>query len=189
MHVHLQPDFLEFWRDSDTKPTLEPIGTRGADQRACQKPTKHNSNPQLLLPQTKHCQKMFGITRSIATPLRRATLAFAPAAIATACARTMASKTLFVGNLTWTARSEDLATLFGEYGDVHSVRIMTDRDTGRSRGFGFIEMAEEAAEKAVAELDGKDFRGRDLRVCANLPTHRIFCNFLTVPCLPLTLTG
>ncbi|KAJ3288478.1 hypothetical protein HK104_008153 [Borealophlyctis nickersoniae] len=106
---------------------------------------------------------MFGISR---TPLGLARLAATttPRSVLLSQVRGMASKTLFVGNLSWTARTDDLAALFSPFGEVKSIRIMTDRETGRSRGFGFVEMEEEAALKAANELNGTDFRGRDLRV-------------------------
>ncbi|KAJ3042790.1 hypothetical protein HDV00_006609 [Rhizophlyctis rosea] len=102
----------------------------------------------------------------LATPLRRTgtTSSLLPA-FSVASARFMASKTLFIGNLSWSARHDDLRRLFEAYGQLESVRLMTERDTGRSRGFGFITFTEEAhADKAKTELDGKDFHGRPLRV-------------------------
>ena len=102
----------------------------------------------------------------IANPLRRTgTAAVAFPALAAASARFMASKTVFVGNLSWSARHDDLRRLFEAYGPLENVRLMTERETGRSRGFGFVTFAEEAnADKALKELDGKDFHGRPLRV-------------------------
>ncbi|KAJ3053272.1 hypothetical protein HK097_004664 [Rhizophlyctis rosea] len=102
----------------------------------------------------------------IANPLRRAgTAAVAFPAVAAASARFMASKTVFVGNLSWSARHDDLRRLFEAYGPLESVRLMTERETGRSRGFGFVTFAEDTnADKAMQELDGKDFHGRPLRV-------------------------
>ena len=73
-------------------------------------------------------------------------------------------KKIYVGNLAWSATEAELRDLFSPYGTVHSVAVITDRDTGRSRGFGFIEMDEDGAKKAIAELDGRDLGGRDLRV-------------------------
>lgn len=74
-------------------------------------------------------------------------------------------KKLYIGNLPWSATEDELRALFGEFGSVESVAIITDRETGRSRGFGFIEIASaEGALKAVAQLDGRDFGGRALRV-------------------------
>ena len=72
---------------------------------------------------------------------------------------------IYVGNLPFTANDADLRTLFAEYGDVTSASVITDRDTGRSRGFGFVELADEAlADKAIGDLDGKDWDGRRLTV-------------------------
>lgn len=71
-------------------------------------------------------------------------------------------KKLYIGNISWQAKEEDLQELFSQYGQVESVRIITDRETGRSRGFGFVEM--ENAERAMAELNGADLLGRSLRV-------------------------
>ena len=74
------------------------------------------------------------------------------------------SKKLYVGNLSFQTMESDLDALFAEFGDVESVRIITDRDTGRSRGFGFVEMSEEAADKAIDALNGKEVDGRALTV-------------------------
>ena len=74
-------------------------------------------------------------------------------------------KKLYVGNLSYDADQGSLETLFSEYGTVESVSIITDRDTGRSKGFGFIEMASDAeAQAAIAGLDGKDQEGRAIKV-------------------------
>ena len=74
-------------------------------------------------------------------------------------------KNLFVGNLPFDASEDALRDLFNPFGEVQQVRIMTDRDTGKSRGFAFVEMAQaDDAEKAVAALSGKDFGGRALTV-------------------------
>ena len=74
------------------------------------------------------------------------------------------SKTLYVGNILYTTTEEDLRNTFGEHGEVLSVRIITDRETGRSRGFGFVEMDDSAAAAATEALDGTDLGGRTLRV-------------------------
>ncbi|WP_303907246.1 RNA recognition motif domain-containing protein [Thiohalomonas denitrificans] len=71
---------------------------------------------------------------------------------------------VFVGNLNFKAKPEDLRVLFAQYGDVHSVRIMTDRATRRPRGFAFVEMDKKGARKAISALDGQEFLGRKLRV-------------------------
>ena len=72
--------------------------------------------------------------------------------------------TIFVGNLAFKANQSELEQLFSRYGTVHSVRIMKDRTTRRPRGFAFIEMDANHAPRAIKELDGKEFLGRNLRV-------------------------
>lgn len=72
--------------------------------------------------------------------------------------------TLYVGNLPWNTTAEELGEFFGEYGQIESSRIITDRETGRSRGFGFIEADEADAARIAEELNGKDFGGRPLTV-------------------------
>ncbi len=72
-------------------------------------------------------------------------------------------KTIYVGNINYDANAEELKDLFSQYGEVLSAKIINDRETGRSKGFGFIEM-ESGAETAIEELDGKEFQGRRLRV-------------------------
>ena len=72
---------------------------------------------------------------------------------------------LFVGNLSFQTTSADLEALFGEVGTCESASVVTDRDTGRSRGFGFVEMASNVeAQKAIAALNGRDVQGRQLNV-------------------------
>ena len=72
---------------------------------------------------------------------------------------------LFVGNLPWSVGDAELEEVFREFGEVQSARVITDRDTGRSRGFGFVEMSsQEEGEKAIAEFNGKDFDGRQIKV-------------------------
>ncbi|MED5262408.1 MAG: RNA-binding protein [Myxococcota bacterium] len=73
-------------------------------------------------------------------------------------------KKIYVGNLPWSASEDEVREYFAGIGEVHSVAVITDRETGRSRGFGFIEMDDADAAKAIAELDGKDMGGRPLRV-------------------------
>lgn len=74
------------------------------------------------------------------------------------------SKKIYVGNLPFRATEEELTSLFEQVGAVESVSIITDRDTGRSKGFGFVSMNDDDAEKAIAALNGKDFAGRALTV-------------------------
>ena len=71
---------------------------------------------------------------------------------------------IYVGNLTFNTTSQDLEELFGEYGSVESAAVINDRETGRSRGFGFVEMENAAGAKAIEELNGKDVDGRSLKV-------------------------
>ncbi len=72
---------------------------------------------------------------------------------------------IYVGNISFNSSEQDLKDLFGEFGEVTSVKIISDRETGRSKGFGFIEMAEEGSgDKAIEALDGKEVGGRNLRV-------------------------
>jgi RNA recognition motif-containing protein len=72
-------------------------------------------------------------------------------------------KKLYVGNLSFETTETDLKELFERSGSVETVRIITDRDTGRSKGFGFVEM-QDGGDKAIAENNGKDFKGRSLTV-------------------------
>lgn len=72
---------------------------------------------------------------------------------------------IFVGNLPFTATEGDLRQLFSEYGTVESAAVITDRDTGRSRGFGFVELASDArSADALRDLDGSDLNGRNIKV-------------------------
>jgi RNA recognition motif-containing protein len=73
-------------------------------------------------------------------------------------------KNLFVGNLPWSVDDQTLENLFGEYGDVHSAKVILDRDTGRSRGFGFVEMEDEGANAAINALNESEVDGRNIRV-------------------------
>jgi RNA recognition motif-containing protein len=76
----------------------------------------------------------------------------------------MSTKRLYVGNLPFEATADEIRTAFEAYGTVHEVSLVTDRDTGRPRGFGFVEMDTEAANAAIEGLNNKDFGGRDLTV-------------------------
>jgi RNA recognition motif-containing protein len=73
-------------------------------------------------------------------------------------------KKLYVGNLPWSVDDGELESMFSAMGTVHSARVITDRESGRSRGFGFVELDDESASKAVEELNGSDVGGRPLRV-------------------------
>ena len=73
-------------------------------------------------------------------------------------------KKIYVGNLPWSATEAELRELFSSVGTVHSAAVITDRDTGRSRGFGFIEMDDSDAEQAISQLDGREMDSRPLRV-------------------------
>jgi len=75
------------------------------------------------------------------------------------------TQNVYVGNLSYDTTEEKLRTLFGEYGEVESVRLITDRDTGRSKGFAFVEMSTEgAAQEAITALNGQEVDGREIRV-------------------------
>jgi RNA recognition motif-containing protein len=71
---------------------------------------------------------------------------------------------LYVGNLSFDTTEDSLRALFSGYGAVESVKLMSDRDSGRPRGFGFVEMSSTDASTAMQALNGKDFEGRTLRV-------------------------
>jgi RNA recognition motif-containing protein len=73
-------------------------------------------------------------------------------------------KKIYVGNLSWGTTDRDLETLFSAHGDVRSATVITDRDTGRSRGFGFVEMEDQAANEAINALNDKEVDGRRLKV-------------------------
>jgi RNA recognition motif-containing protein len=74
------------------------------------------------------------------------------------------SKRLYVGNLPFDATTEAVRAAFEAHGAVHDVSLITDRDTGRAKGFGFVEMDEDGAKAAIEGLDSKDFGGRDITV-------------------------
>ena len=73
-------------------------------------------------------------------------------------------KKIYVGNLPWSADESGLRDLFSSVGEVHSAAVVSDRETGRSRGFGFIEMDDSDADKAISELNGREMDGRQLRI-------------------------
>jgi RNA recognition motif-containing protein len=75
------------------------------------------------------------------------------------------STNIYVGNLAFSTDSDQLRDLFAEYGEVSSAQVIADRDTGRSRGFGFVEMpSSDEAQKAIAETNGATLDGRQLKV-------------------------
>src|SRR5258706_16356004 len=74
-------------------------------------------------------------------------------------------KNIFVGNLSFNATEDAVRSMFEQYGTVDRVSIVTDRDTGRAKGFGFVEMSVDAeGDRAISSLNGKDFDGRNLTV-------------------------
>jgi len=75
------------------------------------------------------------------------------------------SKKLFVGGLAWATSDDGLRTAFEQFGDVTDAKVITDRETGRSRGFGFVTFAEGGdADRAIQEMDGKELDGRSVNV-------------------------
>jgi cold-inducible RNA-binding protein len=74
------------------------------------------------------------------------------------------SKKIYVGNLSFRTTEDELAELFQQIGPIESATIITDRDTGRSKGFGFVSMSDEDADKAIEAYNGKDLGGRALTV-------------------------
>jgi RNA recognition motif-containing protein len=74
------------------------------------------------------------------------------------------SKSIYVGNLPFSANESEVTEMFSSHGNVLNVSLPTDRETGRPRGFGFVEMEDGDALKAIEALDGTNFGGRDLRV-------------------------
>ncbi len=74
------------------------------------------------------------------------------------------SKKLYVGNLSFSSSEDEIRDHFAAYGEVLSVNLITDRETGRLRGFGFVEMDDEGAKAAIQALDGKELGGRTLKV-------------------------
>jgi RNA recognition motif-containing protein len=73
-------------------------------------------------------------------------------------------KTIYVGNLPYNAGEAEIRELFGQHGTVHSVKLINDRETGKPRGFAFVEMDPDTADAAIKALNGADFGGRSLRV-------------------------
>ena len=85
------------------------------------------------------------------------------------------SLSIYVGNLPFSADQDTLQSLFAPFGEVLSAKIVTDRDTGRPRGFAFVEMGADDARKAISSLDGTEFEGRNLRIneAADKPQNRV----------------
>jgi RNA recognition motif-containing protein len=71
---------------------------------------------------------------------------------------------IYVGNLPYIAQESDIREIFEEYGEVHSVKLISDRETGRLKGFGFVDMDQKGGHKAIEELDGAEFGDRNLKV-------------------------
>ena len=77
---------------------------------------------------------------------------------------------IYVSNLSFNVHDEDLKSYFADYGEVSSAKVINDKETGRSRGFGFVEMSDDAAaQKAIAELDGATVDGRSIKVSVAKP--------------------
>jgi RNA recognition motif-containing protein len=74
------------------------------------------------------------------------------------------AKKIYIGNLSFNSTESEILSLFEQYGTVHTLNLITDRDSGRFRGFGFVEMDEAEANRAISELDGTEVGGRNLRV-------------------------
>lgn len=80
---------------------------------------------------------------------------------------------IYVGNLAYKTTDDDLRTLFSAHGEVTSARVVTDRVSGQSKGFGFVEMPDrDAAQKAIDAINGEDYQGRKLRVNESQPKPR-----------------
>ena len=73
-------------------------------------------------------------------------------------------KSIYVGNLPYSTTNEELSAAFSQYGKVHSVKLINDRDSGRPKGFGFVEMDDAEAQAAMSALDNTNFNGRTIRV-------------------------
>ena len=82
------------------------------------------------------------------------------------------SKNIYVGNLAWSVSNDDLRDLFEAFGEVISARVIEDRETGRSRGFGFVEMEDNGATEAIDALNGSMHSGRNLKVNEARPRER-----------------
>jgi RNA recognition motif-containing protein len=82
------------------------------------------------------------------------------------------TKKLYVGNLSYGTTDGDLSDLFSQIGEVTSAVIIKDKFSGRSKGFGFVEMSDDAADNAINELNGKDFDGRSLNISEAKPLEK-----------------
>ena len=71
---------------------------------------------------------------------------------------------IYVGNVSWRSTEDELREFFAQFGEVQSVTVVTDKETGRSRGFAFVEMDKDAARAAIEQADGRELGGRQLRV-------------------------
>lgn len=76
---------------------------------------------------------------------------------------------LYIGNLNYRVRENDLEQALSAYGNIDSVKVIKDRETGKSKGFGFVEMEDEDAQKAINELNGSDFMGRQMVIKEAIP--------------------
>jgi RNA recognition motif-containing protein len=74
------------------------------------------------------------------------------------------AKNIYVGNLPWSSTEEDVRDAFSQFGEVFSVKLIEDRETGRPRGFGFVEMEDQGALEAIDSLNDSDFGGRSIKV-------------------------
>ena len=74
------------------------------------------------------------------------------------------AKRIYIGNLPFSATEDEIRELFGAHGEIVSIKLITDRETGRPRGFGFVEMEDAGADAAITALDGTEMGGRNLRV-------------------------
>ena len=74
------------------------------------------------------------------------------------------AKNIYVGNLAWAVNDDELRAMFEQFGEVSSARVIEDRETGRSRGFGFVEMDDDGAQQAIQALNGAESHGRNLKV-------------------------
>lgn len=81
------------------------------------------------------------------------------------------TKTLYVGNLPWSVTDEELSQVFGAVAEVRGSRVIVDRVTQKSRGFGFVEVAEDDAERVINAMNGTEFQGRPLIVNEARPRH------------------